>query len=311
MQNLSALTEEGVSGVVDPRNFEPFDKKRRIRQLKEKFVFFLLRGAAAVNILVLLSMVLYIVWNGSSVLSWDFVTESPREMMTQGGVWPCIVGTFLLAFGAMVIALPFGVGCAVWLKEYADDGKLKNLIRLAVANLAGVPSIVFGLFGLAFFVTLCGMGVSVLAGVLTLAVMSLPIIINTVEETLSQVPDSWRESSYALGATKSQTIFRVVLPAALPGLLTGAILALARAAGETSAIMFTAAVISTPHLPNSPLSAVMSLPYHVYVLATTGTDPEVVVPIQAGTALVLLILILGMNLGAIVLRDKTAKKLKH
>lgn len=311
MQNTGVLEEMKVSSVEQSQSSKSFNRTRNARRLKEKIVFFLLRGAAFINVAVLFSLVFYIVWNGASLLSWDFLTESPREMMTKGGLWPCIVGTFLLALGAMVIALPFGVGCAIWLKEYADDGKLKNAIRLAVANLAGVPSIVFGLFGLAFFVTMCGMGVSVLAGVLTLAVMSLPIIINTVEETLSQVPDSWRESSYALGATKSQTIFRVVLPAALPGLLTGAILALARAAGETSAIMFTAAVISTPHLPDSPFSAVMSLPYHIYVLATTGTDPDVVVPIQAGTALVLLILILGMNLGAIVLRDKTAKKLKH
>lgn len=163
---------------------------------------------------------------------------------------------------------------------------------------------------MAFFVTICGMGISLLAGVLTLAVMSLPIIINTVEETLNQIPDSWRKSSYALGATKSQTIFRVVLPAALLGLLTGSILALARAAGETSAIMFTAAVISTPNLPNSPFSAVMSLPYHIYVLATTGTNPDIVVPMQAGTSLVLLAMVLGMNLVAIILREKTAKKMK-
>ncbi|MBQ8828894.1 MAG: phosphate ABC transporter permease PstA, partial [Burkholderiaceae bacterium] len=241
----------------------------------------------------------------------SFLTESPRNMMTEGGIWPCIVGTFLLAFGAMCIALPFGVGCAIWLHEYAKDGVLKNTIRLAVANLAGVPSIVFGLFGLAFFVTLCGFGISVLSGILTLAVLTLPIIINTVEETLSQVPNAWRESSYALGASKSQTIFRVVLPAALPGLLTGAILALARAAGETSAIMFTAAVISTPHLPDSVFSAVMSLPYHVYVLTTTGTAPEVAVPIQCGTAFVLLVLVLGMNLWAIIVREKIAKNLKH
>ncbi|MBQ8829812.1 MAG: phosphate ABC transporter permease PstA [Burkholderiaceae bacterium] len=281
------------------------------RKVQEKVFFLLLKVAAVINVAVLLSMVVYIVWNGISEVSWSFLTESPRNMMTEGGIWPCIVGTFLLAFGAMCIALPFGVGCAIWLHEYAKDGVLKNIIKLAVANLAGVPSIVFGLFGLAFFVTLCGFGISVLSGVLTLAVLTLPIIINTVEETLSQVPNAWRESSYALGASKSQTIFRVVLPAALPGLLTGAILALARAAGETSAIMFTAAVISTPHLPDSVFSAVMSLPYHIYVLTTTGTAPEVAVPIQCGTAFVLLVLVLGMNLWAIIVREKIAKNLKH
>lgn len=295
--------EPAASGRVRQRS-------NAARILKEKIVFGVIRGAAALNVLVLAAMVFYIVWNGLPVVSWSFLTESPRAMMTAGGIWPCIIGTFLLAFGAMCIALPFGVACAIWLHEYAGDGPLKNVIRLSVANLAGVPSIVFGLFGLAFFVTLCGMGVSVLAGIMTLAVLTLPIIINTVEETLSLIPDSWRASSYALGATKSQTICRVVLPAALPGLLTGAILALARAAGETSAIMFTAAVISTPNLPDSPFSAVMSLPYHIYVLSTTGTDPEVAVPIQCGTALILLVLVFGMNLGAVVIRERMAKKLK-
>lgn len=280
------------------------------RKRKEKVAFFTVKCATYLNVLVLLAFVLYIVFNGYQTLSFELLTEHPKDMMTKGGLWPCIVGTFLLSLGAMFIALPFGVGCAIWLKEYAKEGKVKNAIRLAITNLAGVPSIVFGLFGLAFFVTICGMGISLLAGVLTLAVMSLPIIINTVEETLNQVPDSWRKSSYALGATKSQTIFRVVLPAALPGLLTGSILALARAAGETSAIMFTAAVISTPNLPNSLFSAVMSLPYHIYVLATTGTNPDIVVPMQAGTSLVLLAMVLGMNLVAIILREKTAKKLK-
>ena len=310
MTTITTINSETVS---DEMSFRMSRRNRtsQSRKVQEKVFFLLLKVAAVINVAVLLSMVVYIVWNGISEVSWSFLTESPRNMMTEGGICPCIVGTFLLAFGAMCIALPFGVGCAIWLHEYAKDGVLKNIIKLAVANLAGVPSIVFGLFGLAFFVTLCGFGISVLSGVLTLAVLTLPIIINTVEETLSQVPNAWRESSYALGASKSQTIFRVVLPAALPGLLTGAILALARAAGETSAIMFTAAVISTPHLPDSVFSAVMSLPYHIYVLTTTGTAPEVAVPIQCGTAFVLLVLVLGMNLWAIIVREKIAKNLKH
>lgn len=310
MTTITTINSETVS---DEMSFRMSRRNRtsQSRKVQEKVFFLLLKVAAVINVAVLLSMVVYIVWNGISEVSWSFLMESPRNMMTEGGIWPCIVGTFLLAFGAMCIALPFGVGCAIWLHEYAKDGVLKNIIKLAVANLAGVPSIVFGLFGLAFFVTLCGFGISVLSGVLTLAVLTLPIIINTVEETLSQVPNAWRESSYALGASKSQTIFSVVLPAALPGLLTGAILALARAAGETSAIMFTAAVISTPHLPDSVFSAVMSLPYHIYVLTTTGTAPEVAVPIQCGTAFVLLVLVLGMNLWAIIVREKIAKNLKH
>ena len=208
----------------------------------------------------------------------------------------------------MAVALPLGIACAVWLNEYAKEGPLKKLITLAVANLAGVPSIVFGLFGLAFFVTVCGLGVSAIAGILTLAVLTLPIVINTVRETLSQIPNSWRESSLALGTSKTQTVLRTVLPAALPGILTGAILGLARAAGETSAIMFTAAVVSTTNLPNSPFAAVMSLPYHIYVLATTGMNPDKAVPIQCATALVLLMTVFALNLIAFYIRQKSSKR---
>ena len=229
-------------------------------------------------------------------------------MMEEGGILPCIIGTAILSIGAMAVALPLGIVCAVWLNEYAKEGPLKKLITLAVANLAGVPSIVFGLFGLAFFVTVCGLGVSAIAGILTLAVLTLPIVINTVRETLSQIPNSWRESSLALGASKTQTVLRTVLPAALPGILTGAILGLARAAGETSAIMFTAAVVSTTNLPNSPFAAVMSLPYHIYVLATTGMNPDKAVPIQCATALVLLMTVFALNLMAFYIRQKTSKR---
>ena len=229
-------------------------------------------------------------------------------MMTAGGVWPCIVGTFLLAFGAMLIAFPLGVASAVYLHEYGGKGRYTRYLRLGISNLAGVPSVVFGLFGLAFFVTFLGMGVSLLAGVLTLAVLTLPVIINTTEEALRQVPDAWREASLALGATRSQTIARVVLPAAVPGMLTGAILGLARAAGETAAIMFTAAVFYTPKMPDSVFSAVMSLPYHMYVLATAGTEIEKTRPLQYGTALILIVLVLGMNLIAIIIRDRMQRK---
>lgn len=214
------------------------------------------------------------------------------------------MGTVLLAVGAMLVAFPWGVGAAVWLHEYGSRSPVSRYIRLGVNNLAGVPSVVFGLFGLSFFVTFLGMGVSLLAGVLTLAVLTLPVIISTAEETLLQVPDSWREASCALGATKWQTIVRVVLPTALPGMLTGAILGLSRAAGETAAIMFTATVFYTPKMPDSVFSAVMALPYHMYVLATVGTEIEKNRPLQYGTALVLLILVLSMNLAAIVLRDR-------
>ena len=216
------------------------EKSRSRRWATQVASFAALRIAAYVNCAALVTACVFLLINGVGALSWDFVFDSPRKMMTEGGVFPCLVGTFLLAAGAIAIALPFGVACAVWLNEYGKQGTITNIVRLSVANLAGVPSIVFGLFGLAFFVTALGFNVSLLSGILTLAVLTLPVIINTTEEALKQVPGAWRDASLALGATKSQTIGRIVLPAALPGILTGAILAVARAAGETSAVMFTA-----------------------------------------------------------------------
>lgn len=271
-------------------------------------MFGLLRGAAGINIAALLGVCGFLAVQGFPALSWEFLTESPQKMMTEGGIWPCIVGTFLLATGAMLIAFPLGVTSAIYLNEYAGRSRMAKYIRLGINNLAGVPSVVFGLFGLAFFVTFLGLGVSILSGVLTLAVLTLPVIISTAEESLRQVPDSWREASLGLGATKWQTNVRVVLPAAFPGMLTGMILGLARAAGETAAIMFTAAVFYTPKMPDSVFSSVMALPYHMYVLATAGTEIEKTRPLQYGTALVLLLLVLGMNLGAIWLRDRMQRK---
>jgi phosphate transport system permease protein len=224
--------------------------------------------------------------------------------MTKGGIWPCIVGTFLLSFGAMLVAFPWGIASAIYLHEYARPGVGLRIIRLGISNLAGVPSVVFGLFGLAFFVTWCKFGVSILSGVMTLGVLILPVIIGTAEESLRSVPATYREASLALGATKWQTIYRVVLPAAFPGMLTGSILGISRAAGETAAIMFTAAVFFTPILPSSLLDPVMALPYHIYVLATAGTQIEVTRPLQYGSALVLIALVFGMNLIAIFYRAK-------
>ena len=274
----------------------------------EGIMFGVLRLAAAVNVLALVGVCAFLAWHGLPALSWEFLSEAPRRMMTEGGIWPCILGTVLLSLGALCISFPLGVGSAIYLHEYAGRTRFARYIRLGVNNLAGVPSVVFGLFGLAFFVTFCGMGVSILAGVLTLAVLTLPVIIGTAEEALRTVPDTYREASLALGATKWQTIVRVVMPAAMPGMLTGAILGLARAAGETAAIMFTAAVFYTPKTPDSVFSSVMALPYHMYVLATAGTDIEKTRPLQYGTALVLILLVLGMNLGAIILRDRMQKK---
>lgn len=267
-------------------------------------MFGLLRGTAAVNVLALSGICLFLLAQGLPALSWTFLTEPPRNMMTEGGIFPCIIGTALLALGSLCIAFPLGVASAVYLHEYAGHSRFAAWIRLGVNNLAGVPSVIFGLFGLSFFVTFCGLGVSLLSGMLTLTVLTLPVIISTAEEALRSVPDAYREASLALGASPSQTVARVVLPCALPGMLTGAILAVARAAGETAAVMFTASVFFTPKLPDSLLSPVMSLPYHMYVLATAGTAIDKTRPLQYGTGLVLIALVLGINLAAIILRDR-------
>ncbi len=274
------------------------------RRMEERCMFVFLRLTAGLNVLVLALICAYLIWNGLPVLSWSFLTEAPRNMMTEGGIFPCIIGTAILSLGALLIAFPLGVASAVYLNEYAGKSRSAGIIRLGVNNLAGVPSVVFGLFGLSFFVTFLGMGVSILSGVLTLAVLTLPLIISTSEEALRNVPDTYREASLALGGTKSQTIARVVLPCAIPGMLTGAILGVARAAGETAAVMFTAAVFFTPKNPSSVLDSVMCLPYHIYVLCTAGTEIDKTRPLQYGTAVVLIFLVLGINAAALVIRDR-------
>ena len=277
---------------------------RTSRTITERMGFGFMRAATIINIGSLLAIIGLIVVEALPGLSWEFLTEAPRNMMTEGGIWPCLVGTFLLAAGALVIALPLGVMSAVYLHEYAKDSAWVTLTRLSIANLAGVPSIVFGLFGLTFFVVFCGFGVSLLSGILTLAVLSLPIIINTTEAALSQVPQEWREASLALGASRFETITKVILPNALPGILTGSILALSRAAGETAAIMYTGSVFFTPKEGASLFEPVMALPYHIYVMATSGTNIEATRPLQYGTALVLLLLVLVMSSAAIWLRER-------
>ncbi len=280
------------------------------RKFFQKLLFILFRFAAGVNAIVLLIIVYYLVANGWRAINWTFLTQAPMDSMTRGGIFPCIVGTFLLGVGAMVVAFPIGVASAIYLNEYARPGKTLRIIRLGISNLAGVPSVVFGLFGLAFFVIYLKMGVSLLAGALTLGAMSLPVIIGSAEEALKAVPNTYREASLGLGATKWQTIWRVVLPTALPGILTGGILGLSRAAGETAPIMFTAAVFFTPRLPQSVFDQVMALPYHIYVLATAGTEIAATRHLQYGTALVLIVMVLGLNLVAIIWRSRLRKKMK-
>ena len=271
-------------------------------------MFGLFKLSAAINGTALLIVVYFLVAKGWRAINWTFLSQPPIDSMTKGGILPCIVGTLCLSSGASIVALPIGVASAIYLNEYARQGRMVRVIRLGINNLAGVPSVVFGLFGLAFFVVYLEMGVSILAGSLTLGAMTLPVIIGSTEEALRAVPDTYREASLGLGATKWQTIYRVVLPAALPGVLTGTILGLSRAAGETAPIMFTAAVFYTPSLPTSIFDEIMALPYHIYVLATAGTDIEATRPLQYGTALVLIVLVLGLNLIAIIYRSRLRKK---
>jgi len=283
-------------------------KQLRRRRMLEKLWFGFFRSAAAVNGLALAVIVFFLVANGWRAINWTFITQPPADaMMTAGGIFPCIVGTLALSLGSMIVAIPIGVASAIYLNEYARPGRVLRVIRLGINNLAGVPSVVFGLFGLAFFVTYLNMGVSILSGALTLGALSLPVIIGASEEALRAVPDTYREASLGLGATKWQTIYRVVLPAALPGILTGGILGISRVAGETAPIMFTAAVFYSPAFPSSIFDEVMALPYHIYVLATAGTEIEATRPLQYGTALVLITLVLGMNLAAIMYRARLRK----
>ncbi|MCF8128815.1 MAG: phosphate ABC transporter permease PstA [Deltaproteobacteria bacterium] len=271
-------------------------------------MFSLFRISAVINGAALLVVVYFLVARGWRAINWTFLSQPPMDSMTKGGILPCIIGTLCLSIGAIVVALPIGVASAIYLNEYARPGRIVRIIRLGINNLAGVPSVVFGLFGLAFFVVYLDMGVSILAGSLTLGALTLPVIIGSTEEALRGVPDTYREASLGLGATKWQTIYRVVLPAALPGILTGTILGLSRAAGETAPIMFTAAVFYTPSLPTSIFDEIMALPYHIYVLATAGTEIEATRPLQYGTALVLIVLVLGLNLIAIIYRSRLRKK---
>jgi phosphate transport system permease protein len=281
------------------------------KKLLQSVFYSLFRSAAAINGFALLIILYYILANGWTAITWKFLTQPPIDSMTKGGILPCIIGTFCLCIGAMIVAFPIGVFSAVYLNEYAKAGRTLRIIRLGINNLAGVPSVVFGLFGLAFFVVYMKMGVSILAGALTLGAMSLPVIIGATEEALRAVPDTYREASLGLGATKLQTIFRVVLPTAMPGILTGGILGVSRAAGETAPIMFTAAVFFSPSMPKSIFDEIMALPYHIYVLATAGTEIEATRPLQYGTALVLIALVLGMNFLAILLRARLRKRMKQ
>lgn len=270
--------------------------------------FFFLRLCAFIVVAALFIVLFDIACKGAATVTADFIFKSPEKGMSEGGIFPAIAGTIILSIGAMAVAFPLGVITAIYLTEYARPGKLLSLIDAAITNLAGVPSIVFGLFGFSLFVVFFGFGASVIAGSLTLAIMTLPVIIKTSQEALLSVPRSFREASLALGATKWQTIRSHVLPYAFPGILTGTILGLGRAAGETAPILFTAAAYFLPTLPSSIFSQTMALPYHLYILSTQSFNLKATEHLQYGTALVLLALVLAMNLAAIVLRAHFRKK---
>ncbi len=290
---------------MSPEKQASFMKWRYFRQT---LFFGIVRLAALLITLALLGIIAFLVYNGIRAITWDFLTMPPTDSMTKGGIMPAIVGTLYLTVGAIAVALPLGVVSAIYLTEYARQGRFIRIIRIGVNCLAGVPSVVFGLFGLGFFVVFLKFGSSILSGSLTLGILILPTIIGSAEEALKAVPQTFREASLALGVSKWRTISRIVLPSALPGILTGSILGVGRAAGETAPIMFTAAAFFTAVLPKSILDEVMALPYHIYVLATAGTHIEQTRPLQYGTALVLIALVLGIDLFAIIMRSSVRRK---
>ncbi|MFH1387479.1 MAG: phosphate ABC transporter permease PstA [bacterium] len=274
--------------------------------LKQKIAFSLLFLATILVVMPVVLIMVLVVVRGLPGLTPEFLLSMPRDGMRAGGIFPAIVGTIYLVIGTAVFSLPFGIMAAIYLNEYAAKNWLTRLIELAIINLAGVPSIVYGLFGLGLFVTFLNFGASILAGSLTLAIMTLPVIITATREALSAVPKSFREVSFSLGATRWQTVRHVVLPNALPGIITGAILGLSRAAGETAPILFTVAAFYLPRLPQSVYDQAMALPYHIYVLSTQV--PNVSVKIQYGTVLVLVGMIFIMNILAAWLRSKLRKR---
>ena len=252
----------------------------------------------------------YIFLQGYKALSWDFIVSFPKNEMREGGIFPAIIGTLYLMIGSSLVSVPIGIMTAIYLTEYVENVTVLNFIRLGINNLAGVPSVVFGLFGMSVFVIFLDFGSSIIAGSLTLGILNLPLVIRSTEEALLTVPISYREASLSLGATRWQTIYKIVVPTALPGILTGIMLSLGRAAGETAPIMFTCATFYTPFVPDSLFSEVMALPYHIYVLATAGTHIEATRPIQYGIAIVLIVLVLGLNLAGMIMRYSYRKKLK-
>jgi phosphate transport system permease protein len=275
-------------------------------KIRQHVAFSLLGAVTLLVVAPILLVILYVIINGAGTISWEFLTAAPRQGMKAGGIFPAIVGTVLLVIGTMLFSLPLGVLAAIYLVEYASDDLLTRMVKLSVVNLSGIPSIVYGLFGFTLFVLLLHLGTSILAGSLTLAIMSLPVIITASKEALESVPFTYREISLSLGASRWQTVRYCVLPYAIPGILTGTVLSLSRAAGETAPILFTVAAFYLPRLPHSVFDQVMALPYHLYVISTQV--PNIPIEISFATALVLVALVFLMNLVSIVLRAHYRKK---
>lgn len=276
----------------------------------QKVAFGLFTFLSFLVIAILFVILGFIILKGGSVISWEFLTEAPTEGMTAGGIFPAIVGTFYLILGSSLISFPIGIMSGIYMNEYATYGKLVRFVRIITNNLSGVPSVVFGLFGMSLFVNKLGWGDSIIAGSFTLALMSLPLIIRTTEEALKSIDHSFRHGSLALGATRLQTIRRVILPMAFPNIITGLILSVGRVSGETAPILFTVAAYFLPQLPDSIFDPCMALPYHLYVISTSGTDMETSREVAYGTALVLIAIVLVVNLLAHALRNYFAQKVK-
>ena len=276
------------------------------RQQSHKLAKMLITVISALVVVPIVFVILFVFYHGVSALSWEFLTAPPTNGMTEGGIGPALLGTVILTFLTAIVAMPFGVAAAIYLAEYAGDNRLTRWVRLAIVNLAGIPSVVYGLFGLGVFVLFFGFGTSIIAGGLTLGIMTLPVVISTSEEAILSVPQHFRTVSLSLGATQWQTIRHQVLPHALPGILTGVILGLGRAAGETAPILFTVAAFYLPELPKSIFDQTMALPYHLYVIATQV--PGMPLEIQYGTALVLLLIVLSLTLVATLVRTSMRRR---
>jgi phosphate transport system permease protein len=280
------------------------------RKVKQKIAFIIFRVLSLCVVGILLWILGFIIYNGMGVIGWEFLTSAPAEGMTAGGIFPAIVGTLCLIAGSVAVAFPVGIMSGIYISEYVKDGWIVRFIRIMTNNLGGIPSIVFGLFGMALFVNMFGFGDSIIAGSLTLGLLVLPLIIRTTEEALKAVPETYRTGSLALGASKLQTVLRVVLPTAFPGIVTGMILSIGRVSGETAPILFTVAAYFLPKLPSGIFDQVMALPYHLYVTATSGTDVEASRSIAYGTALTLVVIVFLINMLATALRRYFGKKVK-